>query len=401
MTNRKITNDLHYVGGSDMREPTFENFIPLDNGMSFNSYLLLDEKTALFDSVDKSVSGIFFDNIKKVLQGRKLDYLFITHMEPDHSDEIEDLILRYPEVKIVLNAQSLKMLNNFTGKDMSDRTIVVNVTSEFSTGKHSFKFIPAPFVHWPEVMFIYDQLDKTLFSADTFGSFGANTGNIFDDEITLDEAYFLKHRRYYANVIGKYGNYVCKALDSIKNLDIKIVCPLHGVIWRTHFDLLLKRYNLWCKYLPESNDVIIVYNTLYDNTSSFCFRIANLLAEKGVKNIKMYDVSNTELTFLVSEVFRVKNILLAATTYNANLYPPMKNFLHDIAALNVQNRNFALVENGTWGPVSGKRAMDILNTMKDINILNTPVKMFSRYKDENNREGMEEIVDKLVELYKE
>ena len=399
MTTRKITNDLIYVGGSDTREPTFENFIPLDKGMAYNSYLLLDEKTVLFDTVDRSVASTFFENLESSLDGRSLDYLFITHMEPDHSDEIADLLLRYPGVTIVLNAQSLKMLDNFMGKDMQAKTIVVNPSSEFSSGKHSFKFINEPFVHWPEVMFIYDKYSKVLFSADAFGSFGANFGNIFDDEITLDESYFLEHRRYYANVIGKYGDYVIKALDSIKDLDIKIVCPLHGVIWRSHFDQLLDKYKLWSRYLPESNDIVIIYNTLYNHTSDLCYQIAAELAEHGVKNIKMYDVSKTELSFLISEVFRVQNILLAATTYSTNLYPPMKSFLNDMAALNVQNKNFALIENGTWGPLSGKRVLAILETMKNINVLNKPVRLMSRYKAESNQAGVEEIVDKLTDLY--
>ncbi len=399
MATRKITNDLIYVGGSDTKEPTFENFIPTEKGMAYNSYLLLDEKTVLFDTVDRSISNIFFENLDKALNGRVLNYLFITHMEPDHSDEIEELLLRYPEVTIVLNSQSLKMLNNFVGKDMKDKTIVVNPSSKFSSGKHSYQFINAPFVHWPEVMFIYDKYSKVLFSADTFGSFGANFGNLFDDEITLDEAYFVEQRRYYANVIGKYGEFVQKALNSIKDLDIKIACPLHGVVWRSHFDLLLKRYNLWSKYLPESNDIIIIYNTLYNHTSDLCYQIASDLAEQGVKNIKMYDVSKTELSFLVSEVFRVQNILLAATTYNAGLYPPMKNFLNDIAALNLQNKNVALIENGTWGPLSGKIIIEKLGKMKNINILNTPVKLMSKYNAGANESGVKEIIEKLTALY--
>jgi len=399
MTTRKITNDLIYVGGSDTKEVNFENFIPTERGMAYNSYLLLDKKTVLFDTVDRSISNTFFENLEHALEGRSLDYLFITHMEPDHSDAIEELLLRHPEVTIVLNLQSLKMLNNFMGKDMKDKTLLVNPSSEFSSGKHSYQFINAPFVHWPEVMFIYDKFSKVLFSADTFGSFGANFGNLFDDEITLDEAYFVEQRRYYANVIGKYGEFVQKALASIKDLDIETVCPLHGVVWRSNFDLLLKRYNLWSQYLPESNDVILIYNTLYNHTSDLCYQIASQLAEKGVKNIKMYDVSKTELSFLVSEVFRVQNILLAATTYNAGLYPPMKNFLNDILALNVQNKNVALIENGTWGPVSGKIVTEKLNKMKDINILNTPVKLMSKYKAKTNESGVNEIVDKLVELY--
>ena len=399
MATRKITEDIIYVGGSDSREPTFENFIPTPRGMAYNSYLLLDEKTVLFDTADKSILSLFFTNLENALGDRKLDYLFITHMEPDHTEAIEDLLVRHPEVTIVLNKTSLKMLNNFLGRDMKDKTIIVDPSSKFSSGKHSFKFINAPFVHWPEVMFVYDEYSKILFSADTFGSFGANFGNLFDDEITLDNYFFEEQRRYYANVIGKFGKFVCKSIDSVSDLDIKMVCPLHGVIWRSHFDLLLKRYSLWSQYLPESNDIIIIYNTLYNHTSDFCYDIATKLAERGVKNIKMYDVSKTDLTFLISEVFRVKNILIAATTYNANLYPIMKNFLHDMAALNVQNRNVAIIENGTWAPVSGKRVIDLISKMPNMNIINTPVKLMSRYNTERNEVETKELIDKLVDLY--
>ena len=399
MAIRKILDDIIYVGGSDKREPTFENFITTPEGMAYNSYLVLDEKTVLFDSVERSVSKLFFNNLEKALNGRSLDYLVITHMEPDHSDSIEDLLLRYPNVTIVLNTQSLKMLDKFSGKNMKDRAMLVSPKTEFSSGKHTYKFINAPFVHWPEVMFVYDNYSKVLFSADAFGSFRANAGNIFDDEIVLDEAYYSEQRRYYGNIIGKFGAQVLQALKAIKDLDIDIVCPLHGVIWRSHFDQILTRYKLWAAYQPESTDVIIIYNTIYNHTSDLCFELANMLAERGVKNIKMYDVSKTNVSYLVGEVFRAQNIVLAATTYNAGLYPGMKNFLHDIGALNIANRNVALIENGTWGPISGKYMTELLGKMKNMNIINTPVTIASQYKAETNQEGISDIVDKLVNLY--
>jgi len=399
MAIRKILDDFIYVGGSDKREPTFENFITTPEGMAYNSYLVLDEKTVLFDSVDRSVSKIFFNNLKKALNGRKLDYLVITHMEPDHSDSIEDLLLRYPEITIVLNTQSLKMLNKFTGKDMKDRAMLVSSKTEFSSGKHTYKFINAPFVHWPEVMFVYDNYSKVLFSADAFGSFRANAGNIFDDEIVLDEAYYLEQRRYYGNIIGKFGVQVLQVINAIKDLDIDIVCPLHGVIWRSHFEDILRRYKLWAAFQPESTDIVIIYNTIYNHTSDLCFELASMLAERGVKNIKMYDVSKTNVSYLVSEVLRAENIVLAATTYNAGLYPGMKNFLHDIAALNIKNRNVALIENGTWGPISGKYITEILSKMKNMNIINTPITIESQYKAEKNETAFYDLVDKLVALY--
>lgn len=393
---RKISDDFYYVGGSDIRISLFENHFSTPSGMAYNSYLLLDEKTVLFDTVDKSIAKEFLANLASVLKNRKLDYLVIDHLEPDHSEEIEDVMLRYPEIKLVVNPVSLKMLNLFMQKDMKDSVILINSDSSFSTGKHVFKFIMAPFVHWPEVMVTYDITSKTLFSADAFGTYGINPGNIFADEIDDHNVFFEEMRRYYSNIIGKYGPQVQNLLKSLDCFDIQMVCPLHGPIWRKDICQIFEKYNLWSTYQPESNDVDIIFATMYGHTYDACMDLALRMAEKGLKNIKMFDVSKTNPSYLISEAFRVKTIVLAAPTYNTDIYPAMESFIRDIVARKLMNRNFAIIENGSWAPTSGMKMKNLLANLKNTTILEPSIKLNMRINDENQETEIDALANNIV-----
>ncbi len=300
-STRKIKEDLIYVGGSDRRLSRFENLFPIPRGVSYNSYVLLDEKTVLFDTVDDSIGRQFLENVTHALGGRELDYLIVQHMEPDHCALIDEMLRRYPDAKIVCSAKALGMLRQFYGLDATDRALVVAEGDKLSTGRHTLHFIMAPMVHWPEVMVTYDEPHKILFSADAFGTFGALAGNIFDDEIGIDSVWMNDARRYYTNIVGKYGAQVQLLLKKASALDIETICPLHGPVWRGNLDLLLDKYQKWSTYEPEDKGVMIAYATMYGNTENAANVMACLLAERGVHNIAMYDVSETDVSELVAE----------------------------------------------------------------------------------------------------
>ncbi|GAB2044913.1 FprA family A-type flavoprotein [Agathobaculum sp. TL06] len=376
-STRKIKDDLIYVGGSDRRLSRFENLFPIPRGVSYNSYVLLDEKTVLFDTADDSIGRLFCENVTYALGGRTLDYLVVQHMEPDHCSLIDEMLRRYPEAKIVCSAKALSMLAQFYGLDAKDRALVVAEGDKLSTGQHTLHFIMAPMVHWPEVMVTYDEQHKLLFSADAFGTFGALAGNIFDDEINFDSAWMNDARRYYTNIVGKYGAQVQALLKKAAALDIETICPLHGPVWRGNLALLLEKYQLWSTYQPEDKAVLIAYATLYGNTENAANVLAGLLAEKGVRNIAMYDVSETDVSELVAESFRCSHLVLAAPTYNGGLYPRMEAYLADLKALNLQNRTVALLENGTWAPVSAKHMRTTLESMKNMTVLEGAVALKS------------------------
>lgn len=374
---RKIQEDLVYVGGSDRRLSRFENLFPIPRGVSYNSYLLLDEKTVLFDTVDDSISFQFYENVEAALDGRALDYLVVHHMEPDHCSMIIALLHRYPEAKIVCGAKALTMIAQFYAEDVQARALVVAEGDKLSTGKHTLHFVMAPMVHWPEVMVTYDEPSKTLFSADAFGTFGALAGNIFDDEINFDSAWMSDARRYYTNIVGKYGAQVQALLKKAAALDIEMICPLHGPVWRGNLELLLDKYQKWSTYEPEDKGVMIAYATMYGNTENAANVLAGMLADRGVHNITMYDVSGTDVSELVAESFRCSHLVLAAPTYNGGLQPRMEAFLHDLKALNLQNRTVAILENGTWAPVSGRHMKAILEGMKNMTVLDQSVALKS------------------------
>ncbi len=395
---RKVTEDLYWVGGNDRRLALFENIHPIPKGVSYNSYLLLDKKTVLFDTVDWSISRQFLENIEAVLNGRKLDYLVINHMEPDHGASIEEIILRYPNVKIISTEKSFLLMRQF-GFDIDNRIEEVKDGDVKSFGKHEIKFITAPMVHWPEVMVSFDTTNGVLFSADAFGSFGALDGKLFNDEVNFERDWIDEARRYYTNIVGKYGPHVQALLKKASALDIKMICPLHGPVWRTDLGYFIDKHDKWSRYEPEEKAVMIVYASMYGNTESAANALATKFVEKGITNVVMYDVSNTHVSILISETFRVSHIVLASVTYNLGIYPLMHNYLMDMKALNVQNRTVALIENGSWATKSGQLMGEFLDSMKGMNILDDKLSLVSSMK-EDNVVDMDALVDSVIESMK-
>ena len=394
-STRKVTDDLIYVGGSDRRLSRFENLFPIPKGVSYNSYVLLDEKTVLFDTADESISRQYIENVVHALNGRPLDYMVVQHMEPDHCAMIDDMLRRYPEAKMVCSAKAVGMFAQFYGTDVAARALVVKEGDKLSTGEHTLHFVMAPMVHWPEVMVTYDEKDKILFSADAFGTFGALAGNIFDDEITFDTTWMNDARRYYTNIVGKYGVQVQALLKKAASLDIEMICPLHGPIWRKDLGLLLEKYQKWSTYEPEDKTVMIAYATMYGNTENAANVLAGMLADKGVKNIAMYDVSETDVSELVAESFRCSHLVLATPTYNSGIQPKMEAYLSDIKALNLQNRTVAVIDNGTWAATAGKQMIGTLEGMKNMTILENPISIKSALA-ENQLGALEALADELA-----
>lgn len=392
---RKVTEDLYWVGGNDRRLALFENIHPIPRGVSYNSYLLLDKKTVLFDTVDWSISRQFIENVEAVLKGRKLDYLVVNHMEPDHGASIEEIIIRYPEVKIISTEKSFLLMRQF-GFNIDGREIEVKDGDTKSFGKHEIKFITAPMVHWPEVMVSFDTKNGVLFSADAFGSFGALDGKLFNDEVNFERDWIDDARRYYTNIVGKYGPHVQTLLKKASTLDIKMICPLHGPVWRTNLGYFIDKHDKWSKYEPEEKAVMIVYASMYGNTESAANALATKFVEKGITNIVMYDVSNTHVSTLIAETFRVSHIVLASVTYNLGIYPLMHNYLMDMKALNLQNRTIALIENGSWATKSGKLMGEFLDGMKEMNILDDKISLVSSMK-EDNVVDMDALVEGVIE----
>lgn len=392
----QINDDVTYVGASDRKLALFEAVYPLVNGVSYNSYLVNDEKTVLLDTVDRSVSGVFFENIAHVLDGRKLDYVIVNHMEPDHAATLGELVLRYPEVKIVSNAKVVAMIKQFFDFDVDARVQVVAEGDTFSTGKHTFTFAMAPMVHWPEVMVTFDTTDGILYSADAFGTFGALAGNVFADEVDFENKWLDEARRYYTNIVGKYGPQVQMALKKALALDIKMICPLHGPIWRENIAWFVDKYNKWSTYTPEDNTVLIAYASIYGGTENAANILASELAKKGIKNIAMTDVSVTHPSYIISETFRCSHIVFAAPTYNAGIFTPMETLLLDLAAHNLQNRTVAFIENGSWAPISAKLMGDIVAKMKNMTVLASKATLKSTVKDAQ-REELKTLASEIAE----
>ena len=392
---RKIAKDYYWVGASDRRLELFENIMPITKGVSYNSYLLIDEKTILLDTVDSSVSRQFLENVKYALNGRTLDYLVVNHMEPDHCSIIEDMVLRYPELKLIGNAKTLQMIKQFFDFDVEERFVTVKEGDTFSSGNHTLTFVLAPMVHWPEAMFTYDVEEKILFSADAFGTFGALNGNLFNDEVNFDKDWLDEARRYYTNIVGKYGNPVQVALKKASTIEINMICPLHGPIWRNDLGYILDKYNKWSTYEPEDKTVMIVYGSMYGNTESAVNVLATKLAEEGVKNIVTYSVSNTHVSYLISEAFRCSHIVVAAPTYNGAVFTPMENFLLDLKAHGLQKRTFAFIENGTWAPTAACQMMSIVGEMKDMKVVEETITLKSSLK-ESQVEQLENLAKELA-----
>ena len=391
---RKVVDDLYWVGGNDHRLALFENIHPIPNGVSYNSYLLLDKKTVLFDTVDWDACRQFLENVEHVLNGRDLDYLVINHMEPDHGASIEEILLRYPKVKIISTEKSFLLMHQF-GFNVDGRTEEVKEGDTRCFGKHTITFVEAPMVHWPEAMVSFDVTNGVLFSADAFGSFGALDGKLFNDEVDFDRDWLDDARRY--NIVGKYGAQVQALLKKAGTIDIKVICPLHGPVWRNDFGYLLDKYDKWSRYEPEETGVLIAYASMYGNTESAAQVLAAKLVEKGVKNVVVHDVSNTHVSYLISDAFKYSHIVLASVTYNLGIYPVMHDFLMHMKALNMQKRTVGIIENGSWAPKSGSLMKDFLdNQMKQMSILNSEVSMISALND-NNKSEMDNLVDSIID----
>jgi flavorubredoxin len=392
---KELTKDLYWVGGSDRRLALFENAFPVPKGVSYNSYLLMDEKTVLLDTVDKAVSGQFFENLEFVLGERKLDYLVVNHMEPDHCGTMCELVLRYPDVKIVGNEKTVTMIKQFFKFDIDSRAVIVKEMETLCTGKHTLTFIMAPMVHWPETMVTYDVKDKVLFSGDAFGTFGAINGNIFADEVDFEHEWLKDARRYYTNIVGKYGVQVQTLLKKAQNIEINMLCPLHGPVWRSNIDWFVEKYQKWSTYTPEENSVMIAYASVYGNTENAANILAFKLADAGVKRIAMYDVSVSHPSEIVAEAFRCSHLVFASTTYNAGVFCNMERVLLDLKAHILQNRTVAVIENGTWAATSGKLMKGIISEMKNMTILDSTVSIKSSLK-ENQIEEIDALAAAII-----
>ena len=395
---KKVTDDLYWIGGSDRRLALFENVYPIPRGVSYNSYVLLDEKTVLLDTVDASISGLFFENLEYVLNGRTLDYLIVNHMEPDHCAVIGDVVRRYPDVKLVCNAKTVPMLKQFFNFPVEDRTVIVKEMDTLCTGKHTFAFVMAPMVHWPEAMVSYDTVDKILFSADGFGTFGAINGNLFADEVNFERDWLDDARRYFINIVGKYGVQVQNLLKKAATLEIKMICPLHGPVWRENLGWFIEKYDTWSSYKPEDQAVMIAYASIYGNTENAAEILASKLADKGVKNIAMYDVSVTDPSVIVSESFRCSHLVFAAPSYNGGIFTKMETVLSELKAHSLQNRTVAIMENGTWAPVAGRQMREIFAGMKNIELLEEGVTIRSAVK-EAQEASLEALAEKIASSY--
>lgn len=382
---RKITEDLIWIGANNRRLALFENVYPIPNGVSYNSYLLLDEKTVLFDTVDASVRHQFFENLQFALQGKPLDYIVIHHMEPDHCAELGSLLSIHPETTVVCNAQVKKMIEQFFDLNLpAEKYMLVKESDTLNTGKHTLNFISAPLVHWPEVMMTYDSLSKILFSADAFGTFGALNGNIFADEVRFEQEYLYEARRYYTNIVGKYGPQVQNVLKKASALDIQTICPLHGFIWRNNLGFIIDKYIKWSTYEPEEKSVVIAYGSIYGNTANAAEILATELAQKGVRNIRLYDVSVTHPSYIISDAFRASALVFAAPTYNGGIFVNMDNLLRELTAHNLQNRTVAVIDNGTWAPMAGKQMKEEIAKWKNCTVLESTLSLKSTLKNEQS-----------------
>ena len=378
---KKLQEDLYWVGASDRRLALFENIYPISRGVSYNAYVVLDEKTVLMDTVDHSVSSQFFENLEHVLNGRPLDYLVVNHMEPDHCATVEEVVRRYPGVTVVGNAKTMPMLRNFFTFDVDSHSLVVQEFDTLCTGKHTFTFVMAPMVHWPEAMVTYDVTTKTLFSADAFGTFGALNGNIFADEVNFETEWLDDMRRYFTNIVGKYGTQVQALLKKAATIEIEMICPLHGPVWRKNIGWFIDKYQHWSRYQPEETAVMIAYGSVYGNTENAATILANELADRGIRNVVMYDVSVTHPSVIVAEAFRCSHLVFASTTYNANIFANMETVLTDLQHHNLQNRVVGIIQNGSWAPTSGQLMRECISSMKNMTILDAQVDILSSVKD--------------------
>ena len=396
---REVTDRLYWVGANDHRLTLFENIHPIPKGVSYNSYLLLDEKTVLFDTIDWSCCRQLVENVEHLLGDRALDYLVINHMEPDHGASLQEILIRWPQVKIISTEKAFMLMRQFGFTVDGHEQIRVREGDTFCFGKHTVTFIAAPMVHWPEAMVTFDTTNGVLFSADAFGSFIALDGKLFADEVNFERDWLDEARRYYTNIVGKYGSHTQLLLKKAAGIldQIKWICPLHGPVWRKDIAWFVHKYDLWSRYEPEEKGVLIAYASMYGNTESAAQALAARLCEKGVTNVAVYDVSNTHVSTLIAETFRYSHLVLASVTYNLGIYPVMHNFLADMKALNVQNRTVAIVENGSWACKSGELMEQFVRTqMKNMTVLDRKLSLASSLPASKAGE-LEALADAIVE----
>ena len=379
----KITENIKYIGVNDHKIDLFESQYRIPNGMSYNSYIILDEKIAVFDTVEANFTHEWLKNVAAALNGRLPDYLIIQHMEPDHSSNILEFLKTYPTSKIIASPKAISMMDNFFGGIDNDKKIPIQNCSTLSLGKHKLTFIFAPMVHWPEVIFTYESTEKILFSADAFGKFGALDVN----EPWLDEA-----RRYYFGIVGKYGVQVQNALTKIKILDIAKICPLHGPILDENIDLCIEKYNTWASYTPEDDGIVIAYTSIYGNTKKAVMRLADRLKAKGGQTVITLDLARTEWSEAVAAAFRYSKLVLATTTYSSDIFPYMRHFIYHLVERNFQNRTVGFIENGSWAPTANKIMKSLLDECKNITYLDTTCTIRSALNDNSNRQ-----LDKMAE----
>ena len=382
-TKRLVSKDTYYAGGSDRRLALFENVYPLTNGVSYNSYLILDQKSCLVDTVDKSVDEQFFVKIKELLDGKELDYVIVNHMEPDHAYSLKYVLGMYPNCTLVISEKALVMFKNYNEGYCPKNVRVVKEFEVLDLGEHKLTFVFTPMVHWPEVMMTYDTTTKTLFSADAFGTFGALNGNLFADRVSFEKEYEEEARRYYTNIVGKYGTQVLAALKKASTIEIETICPLHGPIWRQDLSYFINLYTKWASYEPEVNGALIVYGSVYGHTEEAANLIADQLAESGIDQIKIYDAAKTDKSYLVAEAFKYSHLIVCSSTYNMGIFTPVEEFLLDLKYHNLQNRKFSIVENGSWAPNSGKLIKEILSPLKGWEQIGNTVTFKSSVKTEN------------------
>ncbi len=384
-----ITNDIKYIGVNDHELDLFEGQYIVPNGMAYNSYAIIDEKIAIMDSVDAGFTKEWLDNIENALGGRKPDYLVVSHMEPDHSANIVSFVSAYPDAKIVSSAQAFKMMKNFFGTDYSDRQIVVGEGDTLSLGKHNLTFVAAPMVHWPEVIMTYDCTDKVLFSADGFGKFGA---------LDIEEDWACEARRDYIGIVGKYGAQVQNLLKKASGLDIRIICPLHGPVLNENLGYYLNLYNTWSSYQPEEDGVVIAYTSVYGNTKKAAMLLADMLKEKGCPKVVVNDLARCDMAEAVEDAFRYSKLVLATTTYNAEIFPFMHEFIVSLTERNYQNRTVGLIENGSWAPTAAKVMKNMFEKSKNIDFAENTVKILSALNDESLAQ-LEALANELCKEY--
>ncbi len=385
-SNINVTDQVEYIGVDDKKIDLFESQYVVPNGVSYNSYVIKGKKNIVMDTVDRRATEEWIKKLEHSLQGKEADYLVISHLEPDHSANIELLADKYPNMKIILNKKASDMMLQFFDKDLSDRFIIVNEAEILEIGEHKLQFFMAPMVHWPEVMVTYDYTEKILFTADAFGKFG-----------TLDtqEDWACEARRYYFNIVGKYGMQVQMLLKKVLNLDINVICPLHGPILKENLEYYINKYNIWSSYKPEDEGVLVAYNSIHGNTTKAVEKLKEILKENGIKKVVISDLARTDIAEVVEDAFRYDKLIIATPTYDAGLFPTTELFLRELKHKNFQNRKVGIIQNGSWAPMAAKLTQDILKDMKNIKICDTIVTIKTRFNDENIKQ-MNSLVNEIL-----